>query len=232
MKKTIIALLALGGIAMGAEETFDAATKTATIALTFDVAALEAISDVNFTGYTASKPNFFMFTGTWGDGTSGSLGLANNGSSSSDTTGMYSSWVKDSSSGQSTDCGLGSVFTSSTNWDAIDAVSLVYSYSTPDSGATTTNVALSIGFTDGTVETYDGTKANIVFGGTSGFASTGITINDTYVTSYEVDTTFTSLDDAKTKSVALLPSTSVPEPTTATLSLLALAGLAARRRRK
>lgn len=89
MKKTIIALLALGGIAMGAEETFDASTKTATIALTFDVAALEAISDVNFNGDAPTKPNFFMFTGTWGSGENGSIGLANNGSS-----GMWSSWVK------------------------------------------------------------------------------------------------------------------------------------------
>ena len=40
---------------------------------------------------------------------------------------------------------------------------------------------------------------------------------------------FISLDDAKALSVSML---SVPEPTTATLSLLALAGLAARRRRK
>ncbi len=228
MKKTIIALLALGGIAMGAEETFDAATKTATIALTFDVAALEAISDVNFNGDGATKPNFFMFTGTWGSGESGSLGLANNGSSGNDTTGMWSSWVKGASSGQSTDCGVGSVFTSATNWDTIDVVSLVYSYSTPNSGATTTNVALSIGYTDGTVATYGDTKSNIVFSNISGFASTGVTINDTYVVSYEVDTTYTTLDNAKLKSAAL----AVPEPTTATLSLLALAGLAARRRRK
>ena len=228
MKKTIIALLALGGIAMGAEQTFDAATKTATIALTFDVAALEAISDVNFGGDATTKPNFFMFTGTWADGDSGSLGLANNGSSTGDTSGMWSSWVKGSSSGQSTDCGLGTVFTSSTDWDTIDAVTLVYSYSTPDSGATTTNVALSIGYTDGTVATYGETKSNIVFNGSSGFSSTGVTINDTYVVSHEVDTTFTSLDNAKLKSAAL----AVPEPTTATLSLLALVGLAARRRRK
>ncbi len=169
-----------------------------------------------------------MFTGTWGSGENGSIGLANNGSSTSDTTGMWSSWVKASESGKATDCGVGSVFTSATNWDAIDVVSLVYSYSTPNSGATTTNVALSIGYTDGTVAAYGDTKANIVFNGSSGFASTGVIINDTYVASYEVDTTYTTLANAKLKGAAL----AVPEPTAATLSLLALAGLAARRRHR
>ena len=228
MKKTIIALLAASACAMGSTESFDSATKTATIALTFDVSALESISDVNFMGDDATRPNFFMFEGTWAGNASGSLGLANNGSSDADVTGVYSSWVKGASSGKSTDCGLGSVFSAATDWDAINAVSLVYSYSTPESGATTTNVALSIAYTDGSVATFGDTKANIVFSGVSGFASTGVTINDSYVVSYTVDTTYTSLENAKLKSAAL----AVPEPTTATLSLLALAGLAARRRRK
>ncbi len=226
MKKTIIALLALSGIAMGAEETFDAATKTATIALTLDVDALKSISDVSFDGATET-PNFFMFNGSWQGGDVGSLGIANNGSSTTDTTGLYGSWVKGSSSGQATETGLGSIFTSSTAWEDIDAVSLVYSYSTPTSGATTTNLALSIKYEDGTVDIYGDTKSNVVFSGVSGFAATSVTINDDYVSTYEVSTNFTSLNDVKSMSAAL-----VPEPTTATLSLLALAGLAARRRRR
>ena len=228
MKKTLIALLALGTAAVASTEMFDAATKTATIALTFDVEALESISDVNFAGDVATKPNFFMFAGSWAGGDAGSLGLANNGSSGNDTSGLWGSWVKGANSGNATDTGLGSIFTASTAWDNISAVSLVYSYSTPDSGATTTNVALSIGYIDGsTTTTYGETKNNVVFNGNSGFASTGVTVNDDYVATYEVSTAFTTLDDAKTKSAALV----VPEPTTATLSLLALAGLAARRRR-
>ena len=218
---------------MGSTESFDAATKTATIAITFDVDALRAISDVNFTGTNETKPDYFMFTGFWAGNTTGSLGLANNGSSTSDTTGVWSSWVKGTSKANNTDAGLGSVFTSATNWENIDSVALVYSYSTPETGATTTNVALSIGYTDGSeITTYGNTKSNIVFNGISGFAATGVTINDTYVTSYDVSNVYSDLDTAKTMSAALISSQAIPEPTTATLSLLALAGLAARRRRK
>lgn len=228
MKKTLLTLIAFGSCAMGATETFGSATKTATISLTFDVAALEAISDINFMGNGETKPNFFMFNGSWGSGEAGSLGLANNGSSGSDTSGLWSSWVKGDASGQATDTGLGSIFTSSTNWDIIEAITLVYSYRTPTTGATTVNLAVSIGYDDGTLTTYGETKSNIVFSGTSGFSSTGLTTNDTYVTSYEFSSDYTSLEDAKKMSAAL----AIPEPTTATLSLLALAGLAARRRRK
>lgn len=227
MKKTLLTLLAFGSCAMGATETFDA-TKTSTIALTFDVAALEAISDVSFLGNAATKPNFFMYNGTWGTGETGALGIANNGSSTSDTTGMWSSWVKGGGSGQATDTGLGSIFTSSTEWALIDAITLVYSYNTPAEGATTINLAVSIGYTDGTITTFGDTKSNIVFSGASGFSATGLTTNDTYVASYEFSSDYTSLEDAKKMSAAL----AIPEPTTATRSLLALAGLAARRRRK
>ena len=225
MKKTLITLLALGGLACGADSF--ATTKTATIALTFNVDALESISDVNFTGNGSTKPNFFMFTGSWANNEAGQLGLANNGSSSSDTTGVWSSWVKGNSSSQATDTGLGAIFTSSTNWDNIGAVSLVYSFSTPETGATTVNTAITIAYLDGTAATTTGeTKSNIVFSGVSGFAATGIEVNETYVKNYEVSSIYTTLNDAKAMSAAL-----VPEPTTATLSLLALAGLAARRRR-
>ncbi|MBR3902061.1 MAG: PEP-CTERM sorting domain-containing protein [Akkermansia sp.] len=168
-----------------------------------------------------------MFTGSWANNEAGQLGLANNGSSSSDTTGVWSSWVKGNSSSQATDTGLGAIFTSSTNWDNIGAVSLVYSFSTPETGATTVNTAITIAYLDGTAATTTGeTKSNIVFSGVSGFAATGIEVNETYVKNYEVSSIYTTLNDAKAMSAAL-----VPEPTTATLSLLALAGLAARRRR-
>ena len=225
MKKTLITLLALGGLACGADSF--TSTKTATIALTFNVDALESISDVNFTGNGSTKPNFFMFTGSWANDVAGQLGLANNGSSGSDTTGVWSSWVKGDSSGQATDTGLGAIFTSSTNWDNIGAVSLVYSFSTPETGATTVNTAITIAYLDGTAASTAGeTKSNIVFNGVSGFAATGIEVNETFVKNYEVSSVYTTLNDAKVMSVAL-----IPEPTTATLSLLALAGLAARRRR-
>lgn len=226
MKKTLIALIALGGAACGAD-TFES-TKVATVALTLNVDQLATISDVNFDGASEAY-NFFSFVGTWAgvEGT-GKLGLVSNGSSTTDKTGIYGSYVRGTSSGKSVDTGLGSIFTSSTDWSNIVAVSLVYSFTTPDSGATTVNTALTIGYKDETVPvTYGETKSNIVFSGVSGFAATGLEVNDVFVKDYEVSSVYSNLDTVKAMSVDL-----IPEPTTATLSLLALAGLAARRRRR
>ena len=62
---------------------------------------------------------------------------------------------------------------------------------------------------------------------------TSININADYVTSAQVFATNLSEADALILGKAMLPEvdSNIPEPTTATLSLLALAGLAARRRR-
>ncbi len=229
MKKTIITLLATCACAMGATETFDPAVKSGTIAIALDIEELAKISDVSFDG-GSEVYQFFAFNGTWHDGNEGYIGLVNNGSSTSDNTGLYCTWKYDAQSKTNHDIGLGGIFTSSTNWDNIDAITLVYSYNTPDSGATTTNIALSISYLDGSeIGTFSATKSDLKFGGTSGFAAKSLTINDTYADSYTFENNFISLDDAKALSVSML---SVPEPTTATLSLLALAGLAARRRRK
>ena len=231
MKKyiTIAALLAAGSALANAEETF-AATKDATITLLFNVSALESISDVNFGGDSSTKPNFFMFGGTWASNEEGSLGLANNGSSGSDTSGIWSSWVKGTVSGQATDTGLGSIFTASTDWDTISAIALAYSFSTPDSGATTITVAVSVKDTSGKITEYGDTKSNIVFSGASGFSATSLSVNDTYVSSFNYLTgeSFSSVDGAKSSATAL-----IPEPSAfgllAGLGALALVG--ARRRR-
>ena len=232
MKKyiTIAALLAAGSALVNAEESFDA-TKSATITLLFNVSALESISDVNFGDDATKKPDFFMFGGNWGSGEAGSLGLANNGSSTSDTSGFWSSWVKGSGSGKSTDTGLGSIFTASTDWDTISAVALAYSFSTPDSGASTVTVAVSVKDTNGNITEYGDTKSNIVFSGVSGFSATSLTVDDTYVDSFNYLTgeSFTSVDAAKSVATSL-----VPEPSAFGLiaGVGALALVASRRRRR
>ncbi len=229
MKKTLITLLAVSTCAMGATETFDTAIKSGTVAITLDIDALRAISDVSFDG-AGEVARFFAFNGTWHDAKGGYIGLVNNGSSSSDKTGLFCTWGYDTQSKTNHDIGLGGIFTSATVWDNIRDISLVYSYDTPTSGATTTNIALSISYLDGSeIATFSATKSDLMFGGNSGFAATSLNINDTYAASYNFDTTYRSLDDTKALSVSML---SVPEPATATLSLLALACLAARRRRK
>ena len=227
MKKTLIALLAASACAMGATETFDPAVKSGTLAITLNTEALRAISDVSFDGAGEAK-TFFTFNGTWHDGKTGYIGLVNNGSSTSDRTGLYCTWQYDAQSKTNHDISMGSIFTSATNWDNISAITLVYSYNTPDSGATTTNIALSIGYQDGSaVTTFSTTKSDLMFSGTSGFAASSLTIDDALISSYTLTTEFATLDAVKEQSVAML----IPEPATATLSLLALCGLAARRRR-
>ena len=236
MKKTLIALMAAASCAFGATETFDSAIKSATIAITMNVEAYRAISDVSFDGAGEAHP-FFTFNGTWHDGKVGYIGLINNGSSTSDQTGLFCTWQHGADSTSTNHgIGLGDIFTSATNWDNIGAISLVYSYNTPASGGTTTNIALSISYLDGTdIATFSVTKNDLKFDNNSGFAATTLTVNDTYAVSYTVDSSHLTLDAVKEKSVGMLPATpspSIPEPATATLSLLALAGLAARRRRK
>ena len=80
--------------------------------------------------------------------------------------------------------------------------------------------------TDGALRSSSNTSLNSVY------------VNSDYIEALQFDTTWRSTGvvnlnaDFATKAAAKLTSAAVPEPTTATLSLLALAGLAARRRRK
>ena len=231
MKKyiTVAAFLAAGTAFANAEDTFDA-TKVATITLSFNVDALEAISDVSFAGKTET-PDFFTFAGTWADGDTGSLGLANNGSSSGDTTGFYSSWVKGDSSGKAIE-GLPSVFTSETDWTTISKIALAYSFNTPDTGATVVTTALAIAYTDGTVSVKGAQNSDdIVFSGESGFTATSLNVTDAYVTSYEYSAVSAFADVATAEKAALAV---VPEPSAFGMlaGLGALALVASRRRRK
>ena len=231
MKKyiTVAAFLAAGTAFANAEDTFDA-TKVATITLSFNVDALEAISDVSFAGKTET-PDFFTFAGTWADGDTGSLGLANNGSSSGDTTGFYSSWVKGDSSGKAIE-GLPSVFTSETDWTTISKIALAYSFNTPDTGATVVTTALAIAYTDGTVSVKGSQNSDdIVFSGESGFTATSLNVTDAYVTSYEYSAVSAFADVATAEKAALAV---VPEPSAFGMlaGLGALALVASRRRRK
>lgn len=197
----------------------------ATVALTLDVNGIKDISGANFGG-SADALVIFAFTGTWGDSSAGELGVCVNGSSGGHTSGVYTYGKKGSTVSKNVSTGLNTLFTSTTNWSTIDSLSLVCSMVTNVSGQVSITTAFSIRNTDGTISTYGGSSARIHWGTTDGFTASGVTFNSDLVKTSTTYTGALSLDDAKALSVQL-----IPEPTTATLSLLALAGLAARRRR-
>lgn len=233
MKKyiTVAALLAAGtAFANATTESFDPVIKSATVVLTLNVEALGAISDVSFDG-AGEVYSLLKFNGTWHDGNTGWIGLVNNGSSTTDTTGLYATWGYGEQSKTNHDIGLGGIFTSDTNWSNISDIALVYSFNTPASGATTTNIALAIGYLDGTeAAVFSASKSDLMFNSNSGFAANSLEINDTYASSYTLTTNnFISLDDAKAAALA-----AVPEPSAFGLlaGLGALALVASRRRRK
>ena len=236
MKKTLITLMAMASCATAAEYSFadlenhPDSYNAVTVCLTLNVEGLQAISESNFTGLTETKPNVFMLTGTWGDNAEGSIGLVHNGSSTgSKNCSFYSSWTKGSGSGNNTATNLPTIFNNSTAWDSITDVATVYSFDTTDSSVAKgiVNTGISVRYNDGTISTFGGHTENIVFSGVYNFNATGITLNDSLVDSWYIQSGATTQAGAEYYSSIM-----IPEPATATLSLLALAGLAALRRRK
>lgn len=90
------------------------------------------------------------------------------------------------------------------------------------------SVALTVAYADGSTQTIVGNAAGYSWSNNQ-YNATEIFYDDAYITAPTVTKTgnWTHADLVAANKAAL-----VPEPTTATLSLLALAGLAARRRRK
>ena len=233
MKKTIVALLIAGSCAMASTESF-ASMSAATVAVTINVDALKALG--------ANNASLFRLTGTWEDDAAGFLGVSKVGS------GVQANWNKGSSTGNGnlSNAGMNTCF-NGINLDAVVDMTMVITFN--EGPANYENIAntpcmnystsISYLLTDGTVNTVAAEKndlyrftikeGNTAVDMVNVFNATGIEVDDTYINSYNVSSGYLSFNDAKALSVSRL---SIPEPTTATLSLLALAGLAARRRRK
>ncbi len=228
MKKTLITLLAMAATALSANAaswgdswlysengttiTLDTEQSSLTAVVVLDV---EKMKDVMLAGASLSKHTLIDFTDTDG----ADIGLQTNYSSDNNkisTSGLYGSWNQ----GSAYSFGMDSGFELSTFWDTTVAASavLTYSYNT---GTTAVFSALK---SDGSMVTLGGTWNTTLKG--SSFAANEVVFDVDLVEKSFVFNGVSTVEQA-----TYLATTVIPEPATATLSLLALCGLAARRRR-
>ncbi len=116
------------------------------------------------------------------------------------------------------------------DFTTVDAMALTFTH---DAG-TASHVYLTIDYKEGETASYYGTLSGLKWSSGTGTPST-LNVNTDEITSAYVFSDILSQNDAiamNEAAIAAMSTPNVPEPTTATLSLLALAGLCARRRRK
>lgn len=253
MKKTLITLMAVAGCVSGAEPVWSGSTPTTydasalssfTVDITLDVATLQAESGANFNG----SAKVIDLAGTWdGSGMAGTLDINVNGSSSSKTSSLYAgskAAVGNYNSAYAlTGISTTTIFDRNTAWDTIAGASLVFAKdSTGENDAV--SACLTLNYTDGSQVVYYGQNTGIKFTVDHDGDSTTpkivdyhlevstVTFAGGFATYAEIYSGAMSETEAKLVGASLAPTVYIPEPATATLSLLALAGLAARRRRR
>ncbi len=218
MKKTLVALMALSGVAAAASysdftaydvaSTINAADFTSnavTIALTLDVDTVK--------GYFQETDGGHLLVDVIGNNDIGFGTLVKN--QTEYFSGSWNQLVDYAMTGSNTDMGA------ATLWKDAVMASAVFSADRTTGARVVFTLAYEDGSTWQTVGTASGVKS-------SSWDPTGeLTVDTAAVKTLATYGSYISEDDAKSIGGAL-----VPEPTTATLSLLALAGLAARRRRK
>ncbi|MBE6418194.1 MAG: PEP-CTERM sorting domain-containing protein [Akkermansiaceae bacterium] len=240
MKKTLIALMAMAGVAAAAVPTTYEATfaSNGEAALTWSDG--QNASNILFgTGATTldswmiefqisdlQDPGTFMCTAPTTAGFVGANDRDGLGIRTSTTTGMRI--AVNGNNGSQSD-GLLSI-TNVNNLSATNPLTLRFAYDAKSNTAylfnvgTGKSISMSTGTTDYTLKSVASSTAA---------AATTATFYSDGATSYKlVDVTDMSTLAGKTSFVTYLTTKTIPEPTTATLSLLALAGLAARRRRR
>ncbi len=185
--------------------------------------------------------------------TTTATGVTTNGGSTSNkinTSGLFARWGTDTSwesggtdvrwDGGSNLSDLNGDATEGTGWDSVAYAGLVYSF-----GATNgTTVAFTLLDSSGNLIVQSCVTAGGLKSGDAGVKTDisndpveSITFHESVATSYYFEgykggTADATVNDLKALSAAVAKAAPIPEPTTATLSLLALAGLAARRRRR
>ncbi len=238
MKKTLITLLAAASCAMGVtledadfvmggNTGYDTLGNNFTVALTLDVTELQTLLEKGQTPAWGTDIVNYICNGTQ---TGVTVNGGSNGSSIN-TSGLYARWGTTTNWNNVTWQGADNLSdlngdAAGTGWDNIASAGLVYSF-----GATSgTSVAFTLIDTNGNaiIDSY------VTAGGLkSGSAvADALSFGDAVSSSYYFNTYMGGSEaDMKVLSNAAAVAAPIPEPATATLSLLALAGLAARRRR-
>ena len=238
MKKTLITLMAMASCAMGltledavatsngSAITLNEPTSAITAVVVVDIAKLQAVmaKDAALAKYTII--NF---------DSSADIGIQTNYSSYDhdgdpntpaliNTSGLYGCW----NSGNAYKFDMNDGFEGASFWEggAAAAITLTYKYNAGTSGTFTLLDA------QGNVLQSVGGDYNTTLRG-SGLSFSTVAFDEEIVTNaYVFNQVVATAEDAKALGVAAATATLIPEPATATLSLLALCGLAARRRRK
>ena len=234
MKKTLLtlSLLAVSALAANAATwgdsyiysedgtaiTLGSSTQAFTAVAVVDV---DALKSVMLAGASNTRYTLIDAWQVRAEGANGNeIGLQTNFSSNNNkitSSGLWGSWNQ----GSAYSFGMDSGFQAETFWTGVDQASVVLTYS---SGTGTTAIFTAIK-NDGSVTTLGGTWNTDLK--SSGMEIDKFTFDSTIVEQSFVFSNVSTVDQAKT-----LGYTVIPEPATATLSLLALCGLAARRRRK
>ena len=247
MKKTLITLLALAGVAAAAEQTItlsDYAYTDGFYATT--VLSLEQLTTIMNTSHVDttimgvgvlldnnSTHSAAVALKTWNNDAHNQFHVYYNQGAGVDASSFgnaNASFTAPSGYTWPTNHGINDTATGGlTTTNAVGAA-LTFAFA-PKNAATDVygiSVALTIAYTDGTYGTIVGNADKYSWSNNS-YKATEFVYDDTYLSAPTVTKsgTWTHADLVNANMTAL-----VPEPTTATLSLLALAGLAARRRRK
>ena len=248
MKKTIIALFALAGMTQAATVITFGGT-SADYGFVTDAFVIDSNKGTDFFSFEhqLSDGNKFSLTNTDGNGSSKFWGgkdgnIAGTWSNAAALTEMNAA-MGISYTADELSSGSGMYFTAPGNADSKST--LTFDFSQAEAGDTITMYVMATAYA-GSLSTFDVTgldDASVAYAtnGGNGFSTTAAySQGGGNITIFKVTGTLTEANVALTPGAGVKSGfqsvayaiTSVPEPTTATLSLLALAGLAARRRRK
>ena len=239
MKKTLIALLAASSVAMATSldealiaqagnDGYDTQSGNFTVALKLDVEELGMLLEQGQAKAWGTDIVKYICNGT---ATGVTVNGGSNASGEITSSGLFARWGNTTNwnsvqwQGNTNLADLNGD-AEGTGWDAVASAGLVYSFGKADGTA----VAFTLIGNDGSVLVDSYVFASALKSSSAG--ADALTFDDSVAASYYFDG-YKGGNEANMKALAgAVATASIPEPTTATLSLLALAGLAARRRRK